>query len=471
MGTINAALSLISQALDADQAGLNVISNNVANASTTGYTEEKSAFKENSSINIDGVQYGTGATQVGPVSQRDKVLEQRLNQQQQLASASSSRLTALETLQSTFSTSTSTSSSTSAGSIGTDLTDFFDSFSSLEASPTSNSLRQEVLTSAKTLSGDVSSAALSLESQKSELDQQAASVTTQVNALTTDLAKVNQEIQSQSSDSDAGTLEDQRQEYLSELSKLIGINQVTTEDNGISVTTTDGQLLVSGGNSVTLTMGTVSGVTHFFLGSNDVTDDLTSGGGELGGLLTVRDQDIPSATASLDQLAYSVSTQVNTLNNAGTDLNGNTSDAGNIFNEPTEVSGSSLAMSVVMTDPNSIAAASSSEGTGDSSNAEAMAALASSTIVDGATPENYYSNFVTSLGSTVSSVESENTAEEASVTQLQSQVDSISGVNLNDEASALTVLERSYEAASQVFSILNEMMASAINLGEETTVS
>jgi flagellar hook-associated protein 1 FlgK len=296
-------------------------------------------------------------------------------------------------------------------------------------------------------------------------------VTTQVNALTTDLAKVNQEIQSQSSDSDAGTLEDQRQEYLSELSKLIGINQVTTEDNGISVTTTDGQLLVSGGNSVTLTMGTVSGVTHFFLGSNDVTDDLTSGGGELGGLLTVRDQDIPSATASLDQLAYSVSTQVNTLNNAGTDLNGNTSDAGNIFNEPTEVSGSSLAMSVVMTDPNSIAAASSSEGTGDSSNAEAMAALASSTIVDGATPENYYSNFVTSLGSTVSSVESENTAEEASVTQLQSQVDSISGVNLNDEASALTVLERSYEAASQVFSILNEMMASAINLGEETTVS
>jgi flagellar hook-associated protein 1 FlgK len=202
-----------------------------------------------------------------------------------------------------------------------------------------------------------------------------------------------------------------------------------------------------------------------------VTSQLTTGGGSLGGYLTARDQDIPSVQSSLDQLAYSVSTQVNKVNNAGTDLDGDNSNAGNIFSEPTQIAGSAEQMSVVMTDPNHIAAAGSGKGTGDSSNATAMAALQNQTVVDGQTPINYYSNLVTTLGSTVSSVETENTAQNASVTQLQTQNDALSSVNLDDEASAMTTLERSYEAASKVFTMLDAIMASALNLGEQTTVS
>jgi flagellar hook-associated protein 1 FlgK len=68
-------------------------------------------------------------------------------------------------------------------------------------------------------------------------------------------------------------------------------------------------------------------------------------------------------------------------------------------------------------------------------------------------------------------VQTENTAQNASLTQLQSQRDALSGVNLNVEASALALLESSYQAASRVFGILNTIMASALNLGLETTVS
>jgi flagellar hook-associated protein 1 FlgK len=68
-------------------------------------------------------------------------------------------------------------------------------------------------------------------------------------------------------------------------------------------------------------------------------------------------------------------------------------------------------------------------------------------------------------------VQTENTAQNASVTQLQTQNNALSGVNLNDEASAMTTLERSYQAASQVFSMLNTIIQSALNLGEQTTVS
>jgi flagellar hook-associated protein 1 FlgK len=473
MGTINSAFSLISGALDADQSALSIVANNVANANTPGYTEETPNWRENPPVEINGASYGSGVTETGPTSLRDRVLEERLDQQQQLASASSARLAALTGVQALF-TPDSGSASATAGDIGSDITGFFNSFASLEANPTDNALRQQVLSSASTLAGDVSNAAASLNEQRTALDQEASGVTSQVNSLTSAIAQLNQQIQSTSPDADAGTLEDDRQQDISQLSQLIGINQITTENNGLSITTTSGQLLLSEGNSFQLTTGTVGGMTHFYLGTTDVTSELAGGGGELGGYLTARDQDIPGVMDSLDQLAYSVSTQVNALNNTGTDLNGATGTVANplyIFKEPAAVAGSAANMGVVMTDPNQIAAAALGQGTGDNTNAMAMANLANQTVVNGLTPTDYYSNFVSTLGSLVSSVQTENTAQNASVTQLKTQNDALSSVNLDDEASSMSTLERSYQAASQVFTMLNTVMASALNLGEQATVS
>src|ERR1035437_708831 len=273
MGTSNSAFSSISGALDADQAALGVVSNNVANANTTGYTRETPNWQENQPIDIGGVQSGTGVTETGATSVRDRVLLERLDQQQQLASASSTRLAALNTIEALFTPDTGSSSS-KAGDIGSDITGFFSSFSSLEANPTNNALRQQVLSAASTLAGDLSSAAASLGSQKAALDQEASGVTTQVNALTTSIAQLNLQIQSTSPNGDAGTLEDQRQQDLSQLSQLIGINQITTENNGLSITTTSGQTLVSEGTAYQLTTGMSGGVTHFYVGTTDVTKPL-----------------------------------------------------------------------------------------------------------------------------------------------------------------------------------------------------
>lgn len=474
MGTINAAFSITAQALDADQSALNVVANNVANANTPGYTTENPDWQQNQPIDINGVLIGQGAQETGATSQRDRVLDERLDQQQQLASASGVRLTALQTIESLFTPDSGSSTSASAGDIGSDITNFFDSFSSLETNPTNNALRQNVLSTAQTLAGDISNAAASLNSQRAALDQEAAGVPSQVNSLTSALAQLNIEIQSESPHADAGPLEDQRQQDLSQLSQLIGINQITTENNGLSVTTASGQLLVSEGQSFQMTTGEVNGVTDFYVNGTDITSQLEQGGGELGGYLTARDTDIPNLLSSLDQLAYGISTQVNALNNTGTDLDGNTGTAAAplyIFNQPTQVAGSAENMSVVMTDPNQISAAGAGDGTGDNSNAVALANLANQTIVNNQTPTDFYSNFVTQLGTTVSQVQTENTAQNASVTQLQTQNDALSSVNLNDEASSMTVLERSYQAAAQVFTMLDTIMASALNLGEQTTVS
>ena len=128
MGTISSALSITTEALDADQAALNVVANNVANANTTGYTEETPDWKENAPIEVAGGQVGQGVTETGATSQRNLVLQARLDQQQQLASASGARLTALDGMQALFTPDSGASSSSTAGDIGSDITSFFDSF-------------------------------------------------------------------------------------------------------------------------------------------------------------------------------------------------------------------------------------------------------------------------------------------------------------------------------------------------------
>jgi flagellar hook-associated protein 1 FlgK len=477
MGTISSAFHLISGALEADQSALSIVANNVANANTPGYTEETPTWRENDPVSINGVYYGTGVSETGPTSVRDRVLLERLNQQQQLAASSTTRLAALNTMQTLF-TPDSGSTSSKAGDIGSDLTSFFSSFSSLEANSGNNALRQQVLSTGTTLAGDISNAAGSLNAQRASLDQEAAAVITQVNALTGAVAQLNAQIQSTSPNEDAGVLEDQRQQDLSKLSQLIGINQITTENNGLSITTTAGQTLVAEGSNELLSAGMVDGVTHFFIGTTDITTQLASGGGSLGGYLTARDQDIPQGTTYLDELAYGIATAVNQQNNAGTDLNGvagagvNPANAAlNIFNQPAAAAGSAAGMSVVMTDPNQIAAAGPAAGTGDNSNAVAMAGLAGAAIVKGRSPTDFFSNFVTMLGATAAEVQTENTAQNASVTQLQNQNNALSAVNLNNEAASMQQLERSYQAASQVFTILNTIMGSALNLGVETAVT
>lgn len=471
MATLNTAFYVATGALNADQAALSVVSNNVANANTIGYTREVANFEENDPVTVNGQIYGTGATMTGPISQRSLALEIGLQQEGQAASASSARLTALQQVESIFNqsgTADSGSSTSATNGIEQDMSQFFDALSSLEASPADTALRQQVLTSATDLTGDFQAASSQLSAQQTSLDQQAGGLITQVNALTYSLAQLNQEIESSNPNSDAGTLEDQRQQDLQQLSQLVGIHQIQTEDNGIEITTSNGSLLVSGSQSFSLSTASVSGTLQIYdAAGNDITSSLTSGGGQIGGLLTVRDQDIPQISSALDTLAYDLGNSVNTQNEAGSDANGNPGVA--LFNLPSGATGAASQISVAITDPSGIAAAVGGAGSSDDSNLLDMANLQNQSIIAGSTPSTYYSNFVTTIGSLVAGISVQNAAQEASVSQLQNQIESLSSVNLNEEASSLETLEQSYESASKIFTVLDQVMTAALNLGVEST--
>jgi flagellar hook-associated protein 1 FlgK len=476
MATVRTAFSIATGALDADQEALNVVANNTANVNTPGYTKEMPIWQENDAVSLNGVDYGSGVQVTGPESQRSAVLEQAMQQQTQTESASAARLSALNQVQGLFTGATSADTDTSAASgIGSDLSNLFDTLSSLEANPSDIASRQNVLSAAGSMASDFNSAASQLESQRQSLDEQSRSVVGQANGLLENIAQLNLQIEQTSPGKDAGTLEDQRQQDLTNLSQLIGIRTVPTENNGLTITTMNGALLVSQGQVYSITSGESGGAMRYFDSQGkDVTSDLTDGGGQLGGILTARDQDIPQVESALDTLAYSVASQMNTLNEGGSDVNGNVGGA--IFGLPTSAtavnpSGSAAGISVAMTDPSEIAAAASGNGPSDDTNLLLMANQANYTSVTGTTPTEDFSDLVTSLGSLTSEVSSENTSQQAALTQLNNQIGTLSGVNLNDEAASLETLEQAYQAASKLFTVLDQVMVSALNLGVDTAYS
>ena len=467
MGTITSLMDIARLALTADQEALNVTSNNVANQNTAGYTREVVEFQSADTVTLSGGTFGSGVT-ASATSQRDRVLEQQVQQQTQVQAQSGALESALQQVQNVFGLS-STSTSASSTTFGTDISSFFSALSSLTSNPSDTATRQSVLSAATALAGDFNSAANQLTQVSSSLNQQVAGDVGQVNSLTSTIASLNAQITSLSPDSDAEILEDQRQLAITQLSKLVGLDQISTENNGITLTTSGGAVLVSGNQSFALSTTQVGGVTHVVAGvsGQDLTSNLT--GGDLGGVLQARDQQLSSYQKALDSLAFGIGTQVNQQNELGLDGNGNPGAA--IFSLPPTQSGAAAQIQVAATNPSTVAAAAVGEGSAGNTNASALADLSSAIVAGGQTTSGFLASFLGQIGSDASAATTNNSAQQAILTQLTTQRDSLSGVSLDEEAANLTQYQRAYQAAAQVFNIGDTIMASALNLGEQTTVT
>ncbi|RSL14874.1 flagellar hook-associated protein 1 FlgK [Edaphobacter aggregans] len=467
MGTLTSLVDMSRSAMQADQMALDITSSNVSNQNTVGYTREVATWQSSDLVTINGNTYSTEGG-VTAVSQRDRVLEQRVQTQTQTQAQSGALEAALEQVQNIFGL-TSTSTSAVTTDIGSAMNSFSSSLSTLESDPSDASIRQSVITAAQTLVGAFNSASDQLAQVSSNLDQQAGSIVDQVNTLTATIASLNQQITSMSPNQDAGALEDQRQVAIAQLSQYVGLNQISTENNDITLTTSNGAVVVAGDQSYGMTTAQVSGVTHIFVGTNaeDVTSSLS--GGSLGGVLQARDQELPGFVSTLDSLAYAIGTQVNQQNEQGIDGNGNSGQA--IFTLPGSSGRAAGLIAVATTDPQAIAAAAMGEGSTGNGNATLLAGISTTSIVGGETTSSYYASLLARIGNATAGATTDNAAQQATLTQLTTQRDSLSGVSLDDEAANLTQYQRSYQAAAKVFSVADQIMASALNLGVETTVS
>lgn len=455
MSGLNGSLSIALSALAVSQQEIATTSNNVANANTPGFSRQRPVLAAGDPVVVGSLTFGTGVVLQKIESLRSPILEIQLNRETQQQSKLDTSLGQLQQLQTQF-------GSASSG-IGADISNFFNSLQQLAPDPSNLALRQSVLTAAGKLATDFNNTAHSLQTQSSNVDLNVVQSVSDVNTLTAQIASVNRQIGSlQNAHLDASTLVDRQTTLIRQLSGLVDVSVIPT-DQGITLATSNGTTLVSGSQSFALsTQAGTGGVQHILAGTQDITSSLT--GGSLAGLIQIRDQEIPSLGSSLDQLAAGLATNLNAANAKGIDLNGNA--GGNLFAPPPAGGvGAAAALSVSITDP-ALIAASSDGSTGSNGNLAVLSAVADQALANGQRPIDSYSSIVFQVGNTTSNISADANASSLILQQLQDQRGSISGVSLDEEAANLIQYQTAYQAAARVVSTVNTLLDVAVNLGK-----
>lgn len=431
-----------------------LITSNLANIDTPGYTRQRPDLIEGP-VSIEGsLTFGTGVDLGKVQSLRDSILEMRIQQERQQQGNFNGFVQSMSQLQVMF--------SPSSGDIGTRISQFFASLQSLSTDPANLSLRQGVLTAAGNLAAAFRTTSQNLTLQRNNLDLSVGQTVQQINVLTSQIATLNNQITTmQNMHQEPSALIDQRDVLVGKLSDLVDVSTIQSDD-GVSLTTSNGTALVAGNRSFALDVQLdPSGVQHIYAQGKDIT--ATISGGCLAGYLQVRDQKIPGVQNSLDTLAAGLANALNSAHHNGFDLAGN--GGGDLFvAPPASGQGAASSMAVAITDPTLIAA--SSDGSpGSNGNVAALLAVHDQGIAAGQPPADYYANLVFAIGSDVSNGAAQQDAASLILGQLQDQRGSISGVSLDEEAANLVQYQRAYDAAARVVTSINEMLDAAVNLG------
>jgi flagellar hook-associated protein 1 FlgK len=306
--SLSTALNIINSAFVTNAAQSAVIANNVSNATTTGYNREIA--------NVVG-NYSGGATVVSVTREANTALLEQVNASTSQAGyqqALSDGLTTLANTVSDSSTATSTSGSEVNGnSPSAMLANLQSALETYDASPSSSSAGQGVVTAAQDLASSLNTGASAVYSVQEQADSGMSSAVNTINSLLTQFTSVNATIVSgTASGADIASAEDTRDSILTQLSQQIGISTVSNPDGSTSIYTDSGATLFQGGQASTLTFTPTATYAAGVSGNQVMVDGVAITGssspmaiqsGALAGYENLRDVVAPQYGAQLDQIA------------------------------------------------------------------------------------------------------------------------------------------------------------------------
>lgn len=459
MGGLNTALSIATDALNAQEVAISTADNNIANADTPGYSREVVNLSAAGTTTEGGVAVGDGVDVDGITSVRDQLVDLQIQGQTSAQTAANAQSAVLDTVQ--------TYVSGSSATVGSDMSAFFTSLSALSSAPSNGADRETVISNAQDLVSAFQTTSQGLTSTQSGLDTQVSGDVSQINSLASQIASLNTQISSQPEDaSGSGELEDQQSELEQQLSGLTSFS-VTTTAQGDTISIGNDSPIVVGGQSYALSTGVGSnGLTQVVDSQgNTITSQIS--GGDLGGTITARDQQIPGFLSQLDTLANGFATAFNAAQSSGYDLDGN--PGGALFTVPSTVAGS--AASIALNTTNGDAIAVSSDGSVDGNgNLAALTAVQTTALPSGESPTDSYAALVDSIGNAASNASTQSTAIQSSLTQLTNLQSSVSGVSIDEESSNLIAYQQAYEAAAEVVSTINSLFSDTMDMMSTTGV-
>ncbi|HEY3786301.1 MAG TPA: flagellar hook-associated protein FlgK [Steroidobacteraceae bacterium] len=314
-------LSTSVSGLLAFQRALDVTSNNVANATTPGYSVERVNFAENQAQATASGYIGNGVNVQSVTRSYDELLAGQVRSSQSSYSSFNTFATQSAQIDNML--------SDSSTGLTASLQSFVNALQTVANSPSSTAQRQVLLSQAQSLTQQMHNYDSQLSTYSSDVETQIGNNVSQINTLAAGIANLNGQIANglASTGQTPNDLMDQRDSLIDQLSQYVTVNTATQSDGSMNVYMGTGQALVTGNSSQTLTafqdpynasqhdIGIVSGGN-----TADVTSEIS--GGSLGGLLAVRSQVIEPTQNALGQFSVGLAAIVNQAQQAGQDLTG-----------------------------------------------------------------------------------------------------------------------------------------------------
>lgn len=463
MGVNFSTFEIGRRALRASQLGINITSQNIANVNTPGYARQGIRLSASEPDGSNPRLIGTGVTIDGVKTFRDQFISSRLETENAINGRLTAQRDSLSPVETAF------NEADTSGGINAALTGFFNAFRDLEATPTSPALRASIVEKGNILSSAFQSTRARIVGIRNDTDQDLRGTVDTVNTLADKVADLNKKIKFAELNGDtASELEDQRFEATRQLAELTGTRTSENADGTVNVTFGDGKALVYGEttNKLNVVSTPPDGLAAVQIdGQNAVISD-----GKIRGLQDAIGS-IGSFVQSLDDLANSVATRINTLHSSGIDLNGN--PGGVFFTVP--ASGSITAANIdvsaaLKANPRGVVSAAPGGGSADPTIARGIAGLLSDTTsVAGSRTGSFttiYASIVSDAGAGVKSAEDALTTQQAILSQTEAQRDATSGVSLDEEAINLLQFQRSYEAAARLLKVADEMTQTILAIGQ-----
>lgn len=315
-------------ALFASQTALNVTSHNIANVNTPGYTRKSLILEVLSPSIKSGGFLGQGVRVVGIKRYYDNFIEHQLLGQYQNYGRSIAISQTLGKIEQIF-------NETKDFGLSKALTEYFNSWHEVATHPEGQAQRIVLIQKATQLIQTAKDMERSITETLKNIDESIDNMIDRINDIASKISSLNKSIvyiEAGEQIEKANDLRDQREVLLRELSELANISYF--EDKNGAITVLLGQRsLVAGGvnNNLSLDVKT-DGRVSINLNDTDITSFINKG--QLGGLLSVKNDIDLSTLLPFRKLIAALIKETNLLHTAGYGLDGST---GNNFFKPLQV--------------------------------------------------------------------------------------------------------------------------------------
>ncbi|MBX5464921.1 MAG: flagellar hook-associated protein FlgK [Clostridia bacterium] len=472
-------LEIMKRALAAERLALELTGHNVANATTPGYSVQRADLVDVAGVPVRPGVVGGGVDVAEITRQRDFYLDEQWRQSNASQADWQVRQQVYQEMEVAL-------NEPGGQGLSAPLDAFWSAWNDLANNPSDGATRQAVLDAANNLVQSLQQTASRLADVGSGMVSAIQSRVEEANGLLGQLAQLVPQIRLlQARGLSPNDLLDQRDRLLDRLSQLTGATasvqsngDLTVEIGGVAVLATAGQATPQ---PAVLAFQVDPATQAAQLTATDAsgTQTLNPDSGEIAGylaMLTDTSQGLPALQGRLASFAYQLATAVNNQHQQGFDASGNPGVAFFTLGAGTGTTFDLSSLSVNITDPNAIAASSSSwsgssTAVDDGGNAASIAALASTQLAFSlpgggtlaVTPDGFLGATVATLGNQAQAAQQELQGAQALVQQLDSQRQSVSGVSLDEEMVRMVQYQSAYAAAAKMVSSIDAMLGVLIN--------